>query len=204
MPDTDYDKIFNAKKSAPLRFIPNYIYLYHLDEFIILPTYPDQIQDAMQSTFQETNALSRSAPVYSYSNSGPRTMQISLELHRDMLDGVNLDVSNLKIEDIGDDYLDTIIKKLQAMALPTYNGESKSVEPPMVAVRFGTDIFIKGVVKGQVSVRYSKPLVQVGDEEKYVKADINFNVYEVDPYDAETVAEKGSFRGLTRTNNIYK
>jgi hypothetical protein len=74
----------------------------------------------------------------------------------------------------------------------------------MVAVRFGTDIFIKGVVKGQVSVRYSKPLVQVGDEEKYVKADINFNVYEVDPYDAETVAEKGSFRGLTRTNNIYK
>ena len=47
-------------------FIDNYIYFYHLGEsgeYIILPTYPTTIADSMGSTFNQTNALSRSAPV---------------------------------------------------------------------------------------------------------------------------------------------
>ena len=37
-------------------------------------------------------------------------------------------------------------------------------------------------------------------------ADISFTVTEVDPYDAQTVAKMGSFRGLDRTleKNLYK
>lgn len=185
--------------------INNYIYLYHTEEFLILPLFPEQITDTMQSTFGQTNALSRSAPVFSYSNSGPRSVQISLNLHRDMLDGVNLNVSNMKIDNLNDDYVDTLIKKLQSIALPRYLAGSKAVVPPMVAVRFGDEIFIKGVVSGGVSVTYNKPIIIVNDNEsKYAQVSISFNVTEVDPYDADSVSRLGGFRGLTRTNNIIR
>lgn len=191
-------------KNESLRLIPNYIYLYHTDEFLVLPSFPEQIQDSLNSTFQSTNAIARSAPVFSYSNSGPRKVQVSLDLHRDMLDGVNLGVSNMKIDPIGDDYVDTIIKKIQAIALPRYNSSERAVEPPMVAIRFGDEIFIKGVVEGGLSVTYKKPLIIVNDKEsKYAQVSLSFSVTEVDPYDADTVSILGSFRGLTRTNNIY-
>lgn len=191
-------------KNEPLRLIPNYIYLYHTEEFLVLPSFPEQIQDSLSSNFQSTNAIARSAPVFSYSNSGPRKVQVSLDLHRDMLDGVNLGVSNMKIDRIGDDYIDTIIKKIQAIALPKYNSGTKAVEPPMVAIRFGDEIFIKGVVEGGLSVTYKKPLIIVNDKEsKYAQVSLSFSVTEVDPYDADTVSILGSFRGLTRTNNIY-
>jgi hypothetical protein len=70
----------------------NYIYISHLDEkfqFWKLPTWPDTVSDTMQSNFASTNALGRTAPVYTFSNSGPRTVQISLPLHRDIMDDVN-------------------------------------------------------------------------------------------------------------------
>jgi hypothetical protein len=188
-----------------INLINNYIYLYHTEEFLILPLYPETITDSMQSTFSSTNALSRSAPIFSYSNSGPRTIQISLNLHRDMLDGVNIDTSNMKIEDINDDYVDTLIKKLQSIALPRYLVGSKTVVPPMVAIRFGDEIFIKGVVTGGVTVVYGKPIIIVNDNEsKYAQVTISFSVSEVDPYDADSVGRLGGFRGLTKTNNIIR
>lgn len=188
-----------------INLINNYIYLYHTEEFLILPLYPETITDSMQSTFSSTNALSRSAPVFSYSNSGPRSIQISLNLHRDMLDGVNIDISNMKIENINDDYVDTLIKKLQSIALPRYLVGSKTVVPPMVAIRFGDEIFIKGVVTGGVTVTYNKPIIIVNDNEsKYAQVTIGFSVSEVDPYDADSVGRLGGFRGLTKTNNIIR
>ena len=179
----------------------NYIYLYHTDEFLPIPVFPDQITDQMQSTFSQQNALSRTAPVFSYSNSGPRQIQVSLSLHRDMLVGMDTVVtSNVEIE-VGDDYIDTLIKKLQAVALPKYKGENKEIVPPMVAVRFGDEIFIRGVVNGGVSVEYHAPIIQSldGSGAKYAQVNITFTVFEVDPYDADSVSQLGSFRGLTRT-----
>ena len=180
----------------------NYIYLYHTDEFLVIPTFPDQIMDQMQSTFSQQNALSRTAPVFSYSNSGPRHIQVSLNLHRDMLYGMNttVAVSNMNVE-IGDDYIDTLIKKLQAVALPRYKAENKEVVPPMIAVRFGDEVFIKGVVVGGIAVEYHIPVIQNmdGTGSKYAQVNISFTVYETDPYDAESVSQLGSFRGLTRT-----
>lgn len=184
--------------------IDNYIYLYHTDEFLILPTYPDSIQDSLSSTFGQTNALSRSAPVFSYSYSGPRTVQINLDLHRDMLDDVNTDVSNMKIEDLNDDYVDTLIKKLQSIALPRYLVGSKTVVPPMVAIRFGDEIFVKGIVNGGITVTYKKPIIVVNDREsKYASVSVSFTVSETDPYDADSISQLGGFRGLTKTNNIF-
>jgi len=197
-------------------FIKNYIYLYHTDEFVILPSYPESITDSMSSSFAQANALSRSAPVFSYSNSGPRTVQVTLDLHRDMMDDVNIGYSNLKINDatgtavkggnLGDDYVDVLIKKLQSISVPRYMADSsKTVEPPMIAVRFGDEIFIKGIVNGPIGVTYKKPIIMVnGHESKYAQVSISFTVTEVDPYDAPTIGLKGSFRGLVSTNNILK
>lgn len=177
----------------------NYIYIQYgqgeVGEYVLIPSYPDQLKDDMVSTFISTTALSRSAPTYSYSNSGPRTVAISVELHRDMFDQINLIGSNITPY-LDEDYVDTIVRKLQAIAVPRYNSSSKAVQPPMVAVRFGNELFIKGIVTGSITVSYDKPILEGG---RYAKVSIGFTVTEVDPYDADTVAEKGSFRGITRT-----
>lgn len=175
----------------------NYIYISHLGddgEYLILPTYPDSIQDSMQSTFTSTNALSRSAPIFTYNNSGPREIQIQLNLFRDMMDDYNMSASNIKLEP-GEDYVDVLIKKLQAIAVPKYNVTNKAVEPPTVAVRFGNEIFIKGIVNGGVTVTYAKPILL---NNKYSQVSVNFKISETDPYDATSIAKNGSFRGITR------
>ena len=41
--------------------ITNYLYMYHTDTFVVLPTYPESIQDSLSSTFQSTPILARSA-----------------------------------------------------------------------------------------------------------------------------------------------
>lgn len=175
----------------------NYIYISHLGddgEYIQLPSYPDSIQDTMNSTFNQETALSRSAPVWTYANSGPRSMQITLNLHRDIMDDINMGTSNASLID-GEDYVDALIRKLQAIALPKYNLYNKAVEPPTVAIRFGDEIFIKGIVSGGVTVTYEKPILS---NNRYAVVTVAFNVYETDPYDATIVAKNGSFRGLTR------
>ena len=175
--------------------IDNYIYIYHLDKFVILPVWPESIQDSLSSTFAQSTPLSRSAPIFSFSKSGPRSMQINLKLHRDMMQMVNYNRSNLNVE-LGDDYTDTIVKTLQACALPNYKNASKMVDPPLVAIRFGNDIFIKGIINGGVTVTYGLPILS---NNKYANVEISFTIYEVDPYSASEVAELGSFRGLNKT-----
>lgn len=187
--------------------LPNcYIYLYHTDEYFIIPQYPDSLQDSLKSTFASQNALSRTAPVFSYSNSGPRSMQITLNLHRDMMNSYNTKGSNVKINMTGDagndyvltsitdDYIDILIKKLQAIALPRFKASQKSINPPRVAIRFGDEIFIKGIVDGGITVTYELPLLE---NNKYAMVSIVFNVTETTPYDADSVGRLGSFRGLT-------
>lgn len=159
----------------------------------------------MSATFNSTSALARSAPIFTYSNSGPRQLGVSLKLHREMLNDVNLQSSNINLSevDIGDDYVDTLVKQLQAIALPKYEASIKMVNPPIVALRFGNEIYIKGVVQGSVQVQYSGPILE---NDKYAIVDVNFTVCEVDPYDAESVWTMGSFRGLNKTleRRIYK
>jgi hypothetical protein len=87
-------------------------------------------------------------------------------------------------------------KALQAIAVPKYNLSNKAIEPPLVAVRLGREVFIKGIVDGGVRVTYKKPILV---DEKYAIVGISFTVSEVDPYDASTVFQNGSFRGLTAT-----
>ena len=176
----------------------NYLYISHLDEdfqFWRLPCCPDTISDSMSSTFTPTNALGRSAPVYTYSNSGPRTVQIELKLHRDMMDDVNIGISNAQIK-TGEDYIDSLVRALQAIAVPKYNLSNKAVEPPLVALRLANEVFIKGIVTSNIGITYKLPLLSNG---KYAQIALSLQVTEVDPYDATSVFTNGSFRGVVKT-----
>ena len=187
-----------------MQFITNYIYLYHTDKFIIIPEYPESITDNMGSSFNQTTALSRSAPVFTYANSGPRVVTINLELHRDMVNDLNITAgnTNLKSNVVSqtDDYVDILIKELQSIALPRYNVNNRAVIPPRVAVRFGNELFISGVVTSTITCTYGKPILSNG---KYAKVSIGFTISEYDPYDATLVSQLGSFRGITSANNIF-
>ena len=187
-----------------MQFVTNYIYLYHTDKFIIIPEYPESITDNMTSTFNQTTALSRSAPVFTYANSGPRVVTINLELHRDMVNDLNITAgnTNLKSNVVSqtDDYVDILIKELQSIALPRYNVNNSAVVPPRVAVRFGNELFISGVVTSTITCTYGKPILSNG---KYAKVSIGFTISEYDPYDATLVSQLGSFRGITSANNIF-
>ena len=174
--------------------ITNVLYLYHTDEWLLLPEYPDSIMDKMGSTFAQTNALSRTAPVFTYSYSGPREVQVQLHLHRDMVRDLNIDFAKWGLED-GEDFVESLIRKLQAIALPKYNASIKSITPPMIAIKFGTDIFIKGIVNSGVSIEYQKPIL---DDDRYSQVNLNFTIFETQPYDAVTVSKEGSFRGITK------
>lgn len=154
-----------------------YIYFYHVpdkdtemdayenivykDGFLYLPTYPDTIQDNMGSTFQQTNALSRSAPVWTFSYSGPRTVNVQLSLFRDVVDMANESNPNALPRETGEDYADSLIRHLQSIALPRYQSGSKGVVPPMIAMRMGSEVAIKGVVNGGVQVGFSKPILSM-------------------------------------------
>ena len=171
----------------------NYIYISHLGDdgkYFILPNFPDSIQDSLNSNFGSQNALSRSAPVFTYINSGPRQMQVTLRLHRDLMESVNKGVATVEVE-LGDDYLDTLIKALQAIAVPKYNLSNKAIEPPLVALRLSNEVFIKGIVNGPIALTYALPLLSNG---KYAEIHLSITVTEVDPYDAELVKQVGSFR----------
>ena len=97
---------------------------------------------------------------------------------------------------ITDDYVDVLIRYIEAAALPVYQATNKMVNPPIVAMRLGSDIFIKGVVTGQVGKTYKFPILRNG---KYAVVNLNFAVSEVEPYDAWDAVKYGSYRGIDTT-----
>lgn len=184
--------------------IDNYIYLYHTNTLIALPTFPEQIQDSTNIQYNQEVPLTRSAPIFSYANSGPRSFAVSLQLHRDMMTQINTPLSNLNVEDLkDDDYVDILIKQMQASVLPRYGASEKMVDPPVIALRFGNEIHCKGVIAGNLTITYSGPILKT---DKYAQVNIDFTINEIDPYDAETVMSVGSFRGLSTDleRNIWK
>ena len=188
----------------------NYLYLYHVPNnkgtmgvCILLPAYADSVTDTQNVNFNSSTPLARSAPIFSYSSSGPRTLQVSFNLHRDMMKQINYGVSTAMIENnSNDDYTDLLIRYIQAAALPTYEVAKKMVNPPQVALRLGQDLFIKGVITGSVGVTYRYPILSDG---KYALVDVAFGVTETEPYDALIAAQMGSSRGLNTSlaRNLY-
>lgn len=188
------DYLYNGSETKVFTMIDNYVYLYHTDTLIALPLYPESISDTMSINYSLTTPMSRSAPIYSFVNSGPRAFAVSLNLHRDMMNDINIASSNLKIDNLDDsDYVDEMIKQLNAAVLPRYAAAEKMVNPPIVAVRFGKDIFCKGVITGGLTTTYSGPILRT---DKYAQVTIDFTINEIDPYDADSVMRTGHYRGI--------
>lgn len=183
---------FNGSRSKVFTMIDNYIYLYHTDTMIIVPTYPQSLSDSTAVRFSESTPLARSAPIYSFSGSGPRQISVALDLHRDMMNEINTNnsLSFTNKEDV--DYVDILINEIEAAALPRYSGGDKMVIPPVVAVKFGADIFCKGVVTSGVTKTYNLPILK---NNKYALVNISFTLSEIDPFDADSVMKLGSYRG---------
>lgn len=200
--DVNYN--YTGKEQSTFVMIDNYIYLYHTDTLIVIPTYPESIADQMQAQYSQTDILSRSAPIFSYSGSGPRSFSVELHLHRDMMNSVNIGASNISVPNLDDeDYIDILVKQMQAAVLPRYSSSEKMVNPPMVALRFGNEVSCKGVLNGGVTTTYSGPILA---SDKYAEVNIQFAITEVDPYDADSVMTIGSLRGinLDLERNIWK
>lgn len=187
----DYEITHDTARS--FNMIDNYIYLYHTDTWIALPCWPDNISDSMGAEFSTESPLARSAPIFSYSHSGPRSFTVNMTLHREMFNDINYSTSNFK-DTLNDDYVDVLIKNLQSAAVPNYSVAQKMVDPPMVAVRFGNDIFCKGIINGSINVTYSLPILK---NDKYAVVAIGFTINEIDPYGAADIMQQGSFRGLS-------
>lgn len=94
----EYTTWNNLSKSysntEPLPSPECYIYLHHVDTMIILPSYTDANNDSISVSFAQSTPLGRTAPIYSYQKSGPRTLQVSFNLHRDMMQELNYAASN--------------------------------------------------------------------------------------------------------------
>lgn len=188
------DGSYVGERTKVFNMIDNYIYLYHTDTLIAIPTFPDSVSDSMSVSFSPATMLSRSAPIQSYTGSGPRSFGVALKLHRDMMNEVNIESSNLKVDNLNDeDYVDILINQLQGCVLPRYAAAEKMVDPPVVAVRFGEDIFCKGVVTGALQTTFSGPILRTN---KYAEVEVSFTINEIDPYDADAAMVQGTFRGL--------
>lgn len=183
-----------------LKLIENYIFFQHVGDngkYCILPQFPEELTDSTAASFNSTTILGRSAPIYTYTGSGPRTVAFTFTLHRDMMNDINVTNNSFGISE-EDDVLEELIKTIEAAALPKYTNVTKAVNPPIIAVRIGEEIYIKGVVSGSVQKTFSGPII----DNKYAVCRIQFTVSEIDPYDSESVKTIGGFRGIDSTLDL--
>ena len=178
--------------SKPFPLIENYIYFYHTDTLILLPNWPEQIQDGQTANFSGQSILGRSAPIQAYGGGGARTITTTLHFHREMLKQTNLKnpMVNTRVSDFNNDYVEYLTNEMYGAVIPNYSSSAKLVDPPVVAMRFGNQIYIKGVCTN-VSVSYGGAILR---DNKYSMIDINMSVTEIAPYDAITAMGVGGFR----------
>lgn len=167
----------------------NYIYFHHLGRSITIPVDPQNLTDGLSASWASSTPLSRSAPIYSYQNSGPRSVQFSFQLHRDLVKQFN--------PDWGEDPVDELITNIEACVLPTYKETGKIVNPPIVSVKIRDEIYIKGVVSN-VTKNFDLPLIYYASAThpgyKYAVVSISFSVNEVTPQDASIISKTGGYR----------
>lgn len=175
--------------------VDNYIYLYHLNQFLVIPVYPESVNDNLQAQWSSTTPLARSAPIQSFSSAGPRSVTFGFKLHRDLMNQINYQQSNMIIPK-NDDYLDTFINCIQALSVPEYIDPVKMVNPPLAAIRIADQIFCKGIITN-ASIDYELPLIETKFGKKYAVVSLNFSIVEIEAYTASYIAKHGSFRGLS-------
>ena len=132
--------------------LPNiqaYIYIYHLGLYFVLPVVPDTLQDSLPISFNTEPVLARSAPQATFSSAGPRSLMVSLKLHRHLFCMENEDIltsagkvsmmdpQTATLMDVpAKDAMDIFIDALTTLSLPKYTDATKAIIPPTLLIRF--------------------------------------------------------------------
>lgn len=124
-----------------------------------IPCYPKSLSDSVGVTFNSGQLFTSTEPYFVFHHSGPRTVSVAFQLHREMR-GID-----------NDGYIDSIASVLKAACYPVHDGWMGSE----VILIVGSDIYIRGIISGSVSVSYSGPII----DGKYNVIDISFSIDEV-------------------------
>lgn len=191
--------------------VASYIYFYHLDKEFNIPVMPESIQNTASISFSQEAILGRSAPQVTFSSAGPRTQNVSLTLHRQLMDLENANLVKEFLKDSkGQEYIndmkysikseerdavDMLIDALAAATVPKYMDTYKAVIPPSVRCRFGNESSIAGVLSDGIQQTSSGVWLKNG---KMSTVQISFTILEVQPYSSDYVMEHGFLRGISK------
>lgn len=123
-----------------------------------MPCYPTSINDSLSADYSSQTVPYRTEPYINYSNSGPRTVSVAFNLHREMTNSDGSDIDN-------------IINVIQAASYPTV-GDSNAIHSTL---QVGKQVYISGIITGGITTSYSGPII----DGKYNVYDISFTITEV-------------------------
>lgn len=193
--------------------IDAYVYIYHLGVKFNLPTLPESLNESMGINFSQQPILSRSAPLITFSDAGPRTTQVEMTLHRQLFslenDLITREINGsprklVKLPDpltgamqevVIEDAVDYLINAILSLSVPKYLDSTKSIVPPSLLIRYGNETAIRGVPQN-VQKTASGVWLKNG---KKAEVKLSFGVIETEPYSAQYVAKNGSLRAISTT-----
>lgn len=124
-----------------------------------IPCYPNSLSDSYNVTFNSASLFTSTEPYFVFNYSGPRTVNVSFQLHREMR-GID-----------NDGYIDAIAAAIEAATYPVNDGWMGSE----VILIVGAEIYIRGIIGGNVSVSYSGPII----DGRHNLLDVSFSINEV-------------------------
>lgn len=188
------------------------------DQYLIeLPLYPDQVTESISASWATQKVLGRSSPVSAYANTDLKTVNFSLDLHRDFLTG-----SFSHTKDTMPDYYNNpqnqvagkqkqtekgpfgtrtwyvnINKMLQMSCYPQYT--SAGLIPPTTYFIFG-QMILKGYVTSY-QTEWKKPILNTFYG--WNSVNITMDCYPDSIISASDLIEYGDGRGDASTQNTY-
>ena len=122
--------------------------------------------------------MGRSEPFQVYHNSGPRSIDFSFRMHREMTNNI------AEIEEI--------VRYIESAVYPNYSASDNGVAAVKVSVRIGNVIYITGVMTSQ-STTWDGP---IGPDHKYNIVNVSFGITEStgNPKTSQTISQIGGFR----------
>lgn len=133
----------------------------------VFPCFPEEVSESVSSSYNSEIPLGRQEPFYVYENSGPRTVNVSFRMHREMFPTIT--------------GLDSLINLIESGVYSSSNG----VPAKRVFLKIGGQISISGIINGQVSVTWSETLNAIPSvfggwsNAHYNIATVSFSVSEV-------------------------
>ena len=159
-----YNQIDYTRESSLLQGSGGDVTLIINGQVLAMPCYPTSLTDSVQSDYSSQTVPYRTEPYLNYSNSGPRTVSVSFNLHREM--------KNETLERLaGKSDIDIIINTIQAAAYPT-TGNSNAIRAVLTV---GKHLHIDGIINGGITTSFSGPII----DGKYNVCDISFSITEV-------------------------